>query len=751
MNRAELERRARLWQRHHGVRVTWLSLAAGLAAATVAVRPAPWVALGLGMLTAAAARIVLRRRVPPVTAETVAAHLNRACPTLEESATLWLRDSDTLPLVERLQLRRLDAAWSAIPDRDTLGCPRVRALRPAAGACVAALALLAVVTFWPRLPAVAVAVAPAAPSLPSAPIAPRAAPTLRAAALEIIPPAYLGASPRRIEALDADVPEGSIVIWDLAFNGDMAGVALAFAQTPGSVIAEPAGAGRFRARITLADTQLYQLSITLSDGRRVLWPDVHALKVIRDQPPRLSWQEPTLSRTVLDPARDEPRVTVRVASTDDHGIADVTLVATVAKGSGEGVKFRDQIIPLAREEAAGLPADSFGRTIDLAALGLEPGDELYFHAIATDRRSPEPNRTRSETRFIVWRGPETTAPTPGVAIADVNRLPAYFRSQRQLIIDTERLVAEQPGVSEETFRTRSDEIGVDQKLLRLRYGEFLGEEFEPASSGAPREAQGMALAGALRSPARDALQRAAAVERAVEAQHAHPTTPNPEGRTPTVEELMAPFVHVHDNAEAATLFDTHVKAALRAVLAAMWEAEGFLRTGRPADALPAENRALELLKALQQADRVYAARIGYEPAPLKIDERRLRGELDRIPRRAVIATPAPETSANAAALTAAVSMLGATRPAPLPADLTAQIESRLVAAAQERPETFVTALELWRRPGAVADPAQREPLLRALWSLAPPAPELPRRPATSVPALNRDYADALDARVGVVR
>lgn len=264
----------------------------------------------------------------------------------------------------------------------------------------------------------------------------------------------------------------------------------------------------------------------------------------------------------------------------------------------------------------------------------------------------------------------------------------------------------------------------------------------------------MALAGALRSPsrdARDALQRAAAVERAVEAQHAHPTTPSAENRTPTVEELMAPFVHVHDNPEAATLFDTHVKTALRAVLAAMWEAEGFLRTGRPADALPAENRALELLKALQQADRIYAARIGYEPAPLKVDERRLRGELDRIPRRAVVANPAPQASADAAALTEAISTLGATTPAPVPPDLTAQVEARLVAAAQERPETYVTALELWRRPDVAVDPAQRETLLRALWSLAPPGPESPHRPVAAVPTLNRDYLDALDSRGGVAR
>jgi hypothetical protein len=273
---------------------------------------------------------------------------------------------------------------------------------------------------------------------------------------------------------------------------------------------------------------------------------------------------------------------VKLGAVDDHGNAGAHLIMTVARGSGEGVKFREQEIALERTTGTAAGADVFGCILDLTTLGLEPGDELYFHAVATDRRMPAPNRARSETRFVVLGGPATELSAPGVALAGINRLPQYFRSQRQLIIDTERLLSDRATLPEETFRERSEDIGVDQKLLRLRYGQFLGEEFEPASSGAPKEAQGMAMAGALRGQSREALSRAAAVERAVEAQHAHPAAPDREGRPLTIEEIMAPFTHVHDSAEAATLFDAHVKTALRAVLAAMWEAEGFLRTGRPA-------------------------------------------------------------------------------------------------------------------------------------------------------------------------
>ena len=37
-------------------------------------------------------------------------------------------------------------------------------------------------------------------------------------------------------------------------------------------------------------------------------------------------------------------------------------------------------------------ATIFRRTLDLGALGLEAGDELYFHALVTDRRMPVPNQ-----------------------------------------------------------------------------------------------------------------------------------------------------------------------------------------------------------------------------------------------------------------------------------------------------------------------------------------------------------------------
>jgi hypothetical protein len=62
----------------------------------------------------------------------------------------------------------------------------------------------------------------------------------------------------------------------------------------------------------------------------------------------------------------------------------------------------------------------------------------------------------------------------------------------------------------------------------------------------------------------------------------------------------------------------------------MWEAELRLRTYRPREALPYEYKALKLLKEVQQSSRAYVAKTGFEPPPLKPQEKRLTGELDKV-------------------------------------------------------------------------------------------------------------------------
>jgi hypothetical protein len=180
-------------------------------------------------------------------------------------------------------------------------------------------------------------------------------------------------------------------------------------------------------------------------------------------------------------------------------------------------------------------------------------------------------------------------------IGGVNVKPEFFRSERQIILDSEKLLRDRDSISKEAFNTRSNELGNDQKLLRLRYGKFLGEEAE--SDINPKEEENDAV-----------------------------SDPKNFGNAAVV---LDKYSDKHDNAEDAQFFDPGVKAQLKATLTEMWKAELQLRLYKPEAALPFEYKALRLLKDLQQKSRMYVAKTAYNPAPLKM-EKRLTGDLSKI-------------------------------------------------------------------------------------------------------------------------
>ncbi len=745
MNRASLEAIARQWRRHRALRHGGLLAAAACAATAVVFPWHPPVAAGVGLATAAVAAIALRRRAPPITTAAIAEHLNRRCPALEESAALWLRDPDDLGVVERLQLRRLNQTWSALPAPPP-GLPPSARLIPILLALLLSLAFLGAVVSGTAASRARIARGSPPPIAPAPAPAPASIPTV-SATLEIRPPAYLGRPARRVDTLATEVEEGAEVLWNFVTAPHLTGLELSGHGTNDALVAEPLGAGRFRIRREVADTLVYQVAVRSPDGSKVTLPALHVLQVRRDSPPRLVWRSPALPSTSIPPASNLPPVGIEVLASDDHAVAEVRLLLTVAKGSGEGMRFRElsEILPGPSVAESADPA--YGRSLDLAALGLEPGDELYLQAVALDTRRPTPNESRTETRRLVLAGPSATTGDPAVVLPGLRRLPQYFRSQRQLVLDTEQLLAERPALSEAGFRARSENLGLDQKLLRLRYGQFLGEEFEPASAGAPREAVAMEWAAALRGPAGQDPDRNAAIGRAIEATHAHEPGPQP---APTLRpgstlDLFAQFAHNHDSPEAATFLDERLKASLRAVLAAMWEAEGFLRTAQPSAALPAELRALEILKAIQQADRLSVGRVGSELPPLRLEERRLRGELDAVPASAH-GTPTASrrvSDPDADALRRAVAGLAGPAPGRIPEELAARVEDRLWSAAQAQPDRYLPALQLWRSRAAPLPSSALDTIRHTVWSLLPPTEESPHRRPPNRPGLDQRYADAV--------
>jgi hypothetical protein len=168
--------------------------------------------------------------------------------------------------------------------------------------------------------------------------------------------------------------------------------------------------------------------------------------------------------------------------------------------------------------------------------------------------------------------------------------PEYFRSERQIIIEAEQLLREKDTIAMAAFHQRSNDLGVDQKLLRLRYGKFLGEEAEEGEpGGTPGDT---ATFGAFGDAAK----------------------------------ILDAYTDKHDNAEDATFFEPAVKQQLKATLNEMWKAELQLRISQPQAALPYAYKALRLLKDLQQQSRAFVAKTGVRVTPLN-PAKRLTGDL----------------------------------------------------------------------------------------------------------------------------
>ncbi|MBC7497813.1 MAG: hypothetical protein H7243_11760 [Sphingomonadaceae bacterium] len=279
-------------------------------------------------------------------------------------------------------------------------------------------------------------------------------------------------------------------------------------------------------------------------------------------------------------------------------------------------------------------------------------------------------------------------------------LPAYFRSERQIIIDAEALVKEQARLTPERFLARSDGIAADQRLLRLRYGQFLGEEQE----------------GKTPPPTSDAA-------------------PLPSQRFGGEGETLEQFGHVHDESEAATLLDPDTRTKLKAALDAMWQAELGLRHGAPRAALPFAYRALGFIKQVQQATRIFLARVGPD-LPVVDETRRLSGKRDGLVRSALPSlTLAEVDQAPATAWRALGDPAGPTAMQLAALDRWARANPTVV-----DPLAVAAAIdEVTRDPACVRC---RAALGGLVWAALPrPAPGVARRPRGD--AAGRRYLDAL--------
>lgn len=561
-----------------------------------------WEAIGICLLVIAVQiwRWQKARRQTDLPA--VARHLNRRYPALEESTELLLQPEAELPLLAKLQRQRTESALAQIP----LTHAAPVALKSGLLVLLSGAAIALGLWLMPGLisaeqdePSPAID----GPSHLNRPVQqPKAiSPAIKQLHIRIIPPAYTRKHAYAATAPSFKAEVGARVVWTVQTNQRLSSLQWVRGnQKPVTVQAVAGKPQTYTFSWTVTESALYHLRL---NGQA---SDFYAIEAIDDEAPSIQIQQP---KQYTEIEFGEPqRVTVQATLQDDYGLRQADLIATVAQGEGEAVKFREQRIPL-QLSFSGQPRQAQVRQLlDLQKLGMSYGDELYFYLQAWDNHK---GYTRTEAFFVEIEDTTVVEMSDDMSLG-VNPKPEYFRSQRQIIIDTEKLIQEQKGLTQAVFLQRSNDIGAEQKLLRLRYGKFLGEEAETSIGRAT------VPEGTEEHHADDGHD------------HSQDLKKNESTHEAQMNELMDPYLHKHDQEEAATFFEPAIKAQLKGALAQMWEAELRLRTGRPKEALPFEYKALRLLKEVQQKSRAYVKKTGFDPPPLKEPEKRLTGDLSKI-------------------------------------------------------------------------------------------------------------------------
>lgn len=623
----------------------------------------------------------------------------------EDSADLLFADVARLnPLQQRQRAHVLATLERTMPDLRPRWPRAALALCWAGGLAVALLAL-----GWPRSAGVpaGIGAAATAPTPVAGPL------QLQSTRLQIDAPAYTGQATLTQNALDAKVAADSRLSWSLRFDRTPSKAWLQFHDGRRLPLREHDG--QWQAQDVARAPVLYRVvsEPALASTR------LYRLDVVADRAPSVRVLEPAASLVLGTPGQRQ--WALRFEATDDYGVStQAKLSITTTQGSGENITFVQRSVTLA---GSGEPtARRFAHTLDLAALGAQPGNDVIAQLEVRDNHAPTAQTGRSSS--VILRLP-TTEVTLGAELEGriKKTLPAYFRSQRQIIIDAEALIRQRRSLAADDFIKRSDAIGVDQRILRLRYGQFLGEESEGGAK--PPPTSDLPTSDAPTADAHDHDHGGAA---------GNADTPAVFG---SATDVLSEYGHTHDHAEAATLLDPQTRATLKAALDQMWSSEGELRQGRPEQALPFAYKALAFIKQVQQAERIYLARVGPELPP--IDEgRRLGGDRAGLASREL---PLAARTPPDPAIVEAWQRLG-------DGDGTPDLDA--LATWQQRNAAFLpdaldlaAAIEQLRIEPDCSDCRQR---LRAqLWrALQRPLPQVMRRTATD--AMGQRYLDALEVQ-----
>lgn len=448
-------------------------------------------------------------------------------------------------------------------------------------------------------------------------------PKIMEQSLRIAYPLYTRLGVKKTSNMSIKAVEGSKIYWSLQFDKKIKSVSI---ESMGNSYEMKLKNGAYQGSSLLKNSGFYSFKF-IDTLNNTYTSKLYTIDVTQDKEPKIDIT--SLEKRSVFEFYDKKLLNFSSIVTDDYGLNEAYIIATVSKGTGESVKFREEKLSFNKSISKGEKSVKLDKQINLDNLKMEPGDELYFYVEASDLKTPQKNVARSDTYFAVIK--DTVSDQFAVeATMGVNRMPDYFRSQRQLIIDTKKLIKNKKNLTKYEFEFKSNELGFEQKALRIKYATFMGEENENMDIVDEENLEALENDNEHdhddhnhdeeddKNPIKDFMH-----------DHDHENEHNLVGNKKKEEDPVEKFKHNHSDPEEATLFEESLKVKLLKALQQMWDAELQLRLYKPKASLPYQYKALKYLQEIKNSARIYVHRIGFDPPPIK-EEKRLTGELDDI-------------------------------------------------------------------------------------------------------------------------
>ncbi|MDG6098357.1 DUF4175 domain-containing protein [Alteromonas sp. ZYF713] len=580
-----------------------------------------WLSATLGLLTLLLCLLIAvpQSALKKLHLNNVLLHLNQQFTVLQHSAQLLVQPAQGDSLLKTLQRERTERALQSLLDD-----PHVQVLPdyPWQRAAIANLVMIAlvlgIVYFNPttELPSGEVVQTDNKPPLPPQKNA------IESAQVSITPPAYTKLPVVQQTSLDIAAVAGSMVTWKLTFSEHQQSYFLQLAGQPDIALIKQEHA--FTVTLPIERASVYHIK-----SEQGIIGSIHSIAVTADNAPQIRITEPTSTISVFA-KQDQPTPVLSAQISDDFGISKVDILASVAKGSGEAVKFRDEIFEFDTVER-GDTVWHAEKLWGFSQLDMEPGDELYFTVRVWDNRTPEPQLSRSETKILRWLDDEEALAVGDGILLDF--MPEYFKSQRQIIIETKQLIADRDILSESDFTATSRSLGHSQSDLKLKYGQYLGDEFDDGSGATQMEDD----VGTPHVDVKDGdhndehehddSAQVAAGDHSL-TNHEHEVATESEDKS-GYQQIIDEFGHAHGDTDIGVMGTLSPKALMKRAIAFMWDAELQLLLAKPEQALPYEEKALTFLNRARKAERIYIKRLGFEPPPVS-EKRRYQGDLSDI-------------------------------------------------------------------------------------------------------------------------